>query len=37
VCEDVAARSIALPFSPELSEDQVARVAAALAEVVRAA
>ena len=30
VCEDVAARSIALPFFPELSEGQVARVAAAL-------
>ncbi|MDQ6775317.1 MAG: DegT/DnrJ/EryC1/StrS family aminotransferase [Actinomycetota bacterium] len=30
VCEDVAARSIALPFHPELSEVQVARVAAAL-------
>jgi perosamine synthetase len=34
VCEDVAARSIALPFFPELSEGQVARVAAALDEVV---
>jgi perosamine synthetase len=30
VCEDVAARSVALPFHPELSEGQVARVAAAL-------
>ncbi|MDQ6777337.1 MAG: DegT/DnrJ/EryC1/StrS family aminotransferase [Actinomycetota bacterium] len=30
VCEDVAARSIALPFHPELSEGQVARVAGAL-------
>jgi perosamine synthetase len=34
VCEDVAARSIALPFFPELSEGQVARVAGALGEVV---
>ena len=33
VCEDVAARSIALPFFPDLSEGQVARVAAALASV----
>jgi perosamine synthetase len=32
VCEDVAARSLALPFFPEMSEGQVARVAAALAE-----
>jgi perosamine synthetase len=31
VCEDVAARSIALPFFPEMSEGQVARVAEALA------
>ena len=30
VCEDVAARSIALPFFPELSDGQVERVAAAL-------
>ena len=30
VCEDVAARSLALPFFPELSEGQVAEVAAAL-------
>jgi len=30
VCEDVAARSIALPFFPEMSEGQVARVTAAL-------
>ncbi|HUE25270.1 MAG TPA: DegT/DnrJ/EryC1/StrS family aminotransferase [Solirubrobacteraceae bacterium] len=35
VCEDVAARSIALPFFPEMSEGQVERVAASLAEVVR--
>ena len=33
VCEDVAARSLALPFFPEMSEGQVARVA----EVLRAA
>jgi perosamine synthetase len=32
VCEDVAARSIALPFFPGLSEGQVARVADALRE-----
>jgi perosamine synthetase len=37
VCEDVAARSIALPFFPELSEGQVRKVSAALDEVVRAA
>ena len=30
VCEDVARRSLALPFHPELSESQVERVAAAL-------
>ncbi|HET6551805.1 MAG TPA: DegT/DnrJ/EryC1/StrS family aminotransferase [Solirubrobacter sp.] len=30
ICEDVAARSIALPFFPELSEAQVAQVAEAL-------
>ena len=30
VCEDVAARSIALPFFPEMSEGQVARVAEGL-------
>jgi len=33
VCEDVAARSIALPFFPEMSEGQVARVAEALGQV----
>jgi dTDP-4-amino-4,6-dideoxygalactose transaminase len=33
VCEDVAARSIALPFFPEMSEGQVERVAAALGAV----
>jgi len=30
VCEDVAARSLALPFFPGLSEQQVQRVASAL-------
>ena len=30
VCEDVAARSIALPFHPRLSEGDVAAVAQAL-------
>jgi perosamine synthetase len=30
VCEDVAARSLALPFFPEMSEGQVARVAEGL-------
>jgi perosamine synthetase len=30
VCEDVAARSIALPFFPQMTEGQVARVAEAL-------
>jgi perosamine synthetase len=30
VCEDVAARSLALPFFPDISESQVARVAAEL-------
>ena len=30
MCEDVAARSLALPFFPEMSEGQVARVAEAL-------
>ncbi|HEV7496098.1 DegT/DnrJ/EryC1/StrS family aminotransferase [Baekduia sp.] len=33
VCEDVAARSVALPFFPHMREDQVARVAAALGEI----
>jgi perosamine synthetase len=33
VCEDVAARSLALPFFPEMSEGQVARVAAELRRV----
>ena len=35
VCEDVAARSLALPFFPGLLEDQVARVAAALRSAIR--
>ncbi len=35
VCEDVAARSIALPFFPEMQEGQVDRVATALEEIVR--
>jgi perosamine synthetase len=33
VCEDVAARSIALPFFPAMTESQVARVAEALREI----
>ncbi|HSZ12567.1 MAG TPA: DegT/DnrJ/EryC1/StrS family aminotransferase [Solirubrobacteraceae bacterium] len=36
VCEDVAARSLALPFFPEMSEGQVARVAERLAAVLEA-
>jgi perosamine synthetase len=36
VCEEVAARSLALPFFPELSEGEVEQVAAALREVVEA-
>jgi perosamine synthetase len=35
VAEEVAARSIALPFFPELSEAQVERVAEALGRVLR--
>jgi dTDP-4-amino-4,6-dideoxygalactose transaminase len=34
VCEDVAARSVALPFFPAMTEGQVQRVAAALADAV---
>jgi perosamine synthetase len=30
VCEDVAARSLALPFFPEMTEGQVGRVCEAL-------
>ena len=37
VCEDVAARSIALPFFPAMTESQVARVAEALRDVLVAA
>ncbi len=33
VCEDVAARSIALPFFPQMRDDQVERVGEALAQV----
>jgi perosamine synthetase len=33
VCEDVAARSLALPFFPAITQDQVARVAATLADI----
>ena len=36
VCEDVAARSVALPFYPEMTEDEVAQVAEALGAVIRA-
>jgi perosamine synthetase len=34
VCEDIAARSVALPFFPEMSEGQVARVCEALREAI---
>jgi perosamine synthetase len=34
VCEDVAARSLALPFFPDMTDGQVERVATALARVV---
>ena len=37
VCEDVAARSIALPFFPEMSEGQVERVASELRAVLAGA
>jgi perosamine synthetase len=36
VCEDVAARSLALPFFPEISEGQIARVAYELGAVLAA-
>jgi perosamine synthetase len=36
VCEDVAARSVALPFFPALSESQITRVAEALTSVLSA-
>ena len=37
VCEDVASRSLALPFFPALTEGQVARVAEGLADAIAAA
>ena len=37
ICEDVARRSLALPFFPELTDGQVERVAVALREVLSAA
>ncbi len=37
ICEDVAARSIAIPFFPEMTEGQVSRVAEALTTVLEAA
>ncbi len=37
VCEDVAARSIALPFYPQMTEGEVERVAGALTDVLSAA
>jgi perosamine synthetase len=37
VCEDVAARSLALPFFPELTDGQVERVVTALTDVVQSA
>jgi perosamine synthetase len=37
VCEDVARRSLALPFFPELGEGEVERVAEALREVIEGA
>ena len=36
VCEDIAARSLALPFFPQMSEGQVARVAELLGAVLDA-
>src|SRR6185437_9103741 len=36
VCEDVAARSVALPFFPQLTESEVAQVAEALSSVLAA-
>jgi perosamine synthetase len=33
VCEDIAARSLALPFFPQLTQSQVARVAATLTDI----
>jgi perosamine synthetase len=37
VCEDVASRSLALPFFPELTDGEVERVVTALAEVLESA
>jgi perosamine synthetase len=37
VCEDVAARSLALPFFPELTDGEVEQVAAALRDVIESA
>ena len=37
ICEDVAARSIALPFFPEMTEGQVAEVAESLDSVLYSA
>jgi perosamine synthetase len=37
VCEDVAARSLALPFFPELTDGEVERVVAALTEILERA
>jgi perosamine synthetase len=37
ICEDISARSIAIPFFPEMTESQVARVAQTLGEVLKAA
>ncbi len=36
VCEDVAARSLALPFFPAMGEGQVARIAAQLEQILTA-
>ena len=35
VCEDVAARSLALPFFPAISEGEIARVAERLRAILR--
>jgi perosamine synthetase len=37
VCEDISARSIAIPFFPQMTESHVARVTEALASVLQAA
>jgi perosamine synthetase len=37
ICEDISARSIAIPFFPEMTESQVARVAESLCGVLKAA